>query len=296
MADTGFSTSLIVASRNRAAGTLPAMLARLPAQAMAARGVELVLVDSASEDDTLAVMQAFCAAAPFPARALRVEARGQHLAQTAGIAVARGELIAFSDDDCYFEPDYFDVLYGAFDPRLYQYGTGAIRLWDPGDDPRVASTAWWSFEGDRKIIPPKLVFQPGIIQGGNMFFLRGVIDRLGGWQFLLDGDADATMAILASLAGFTGIMMRGLVVHHHHGGKPGSPEAIRSLENYALSRGAYSAALMSRGIAAPWAVWDRSRLRPLSSAQRLRFAQLEFEGAARYLERLAREGAEAQEG
>ena len=62
---------------------------------------------------------------------------------------------------------------------------------------------------------------------------------------------------------------------------------MRSVENYALSRGAYSAFLLARGLATPWAAWDRSRLRPLTSGERLRLVQLEFEGATRYLAGLA---------
>ncbi len=284
-----FTTSLIVASRNRAEH-LPAMLARLPVESMAARGVELVLVDSASEDGTLEVMRTFCAAIPLSAQAIRVEVKGQHVAHAAGVAAAQGELLAFTDDDCFLAPDYFDVLYREFDPDLYQYGAGEIVIPDPTDDPRLANTAWWPFPDSKKVIAPETRYGPGFVQGGNMFFLRSVIDRLGGWQFFLDGDSDAAMSIMASLAGFTGVLVRGLVVEHHHGHKRGSPSVLRRLEAYARSRGAYSAFLLTRGLAAPWAVWDRTQLRPLDG-RRIRNAQLEFEGAALYLERLARERA-----
>jgi glycosyltransferase involved in cell wall biosynthesis len=303
MADNVFTTSLIVASRNRAEH-LPAMLARLPVASMAARGVELVLVDSASEDGTLDVMRDFCAAIPLSAQVLRVEVKGQHVAHAAGVAAAQGELLAFTDDDCYFAPDYFDVLYREFDPALHQYGAGEIVIADPTDDPRLASTVWWTFPEPKKVIPPGTVYRPGLVQGGNMFFLRSVVDRVGGWQYLVDGDSDAAMAIFASLAGFTGVLVRGLVVEHYHGHKRGSPSVMRRLEAYARSRGAYNAYLLTRGLAAPWAVWDRTQLRPLEEAGRVSGVQFEFEGAARYLERLAREraadrqrpGAEQQEG
>lgn len=290
MPGSAFKTSLIIASRN-GAERLPAMLERLPVESMAARGVELVLVDSASEDGTLGVMRNFCAAVPLAAQAIRVDVRGQQVAHAAGVAAAQGELLVFTDDDCHFAPDYFDALYREFDPALYQYGAGEITIPDPTDDPRLASTAWWTFPEPTKVIPPGTVFRPGIVQGGNMFFLRSVIDRVGGWQFFVDGDSDAAMAIFASLAGFTGVLVRGLVVEHHHGHKRGSPSVMRRLEAYARSRGAYNAFLLTRGLAAPWAVWDRTQLRPLEEAGRIRGVQFEFEGAARYLERLARERA-----
>jgi glycosyltransferase involved in cell wall biosynthesis len=291
MPGSAFTTSLIVASHNRRE-QLRAMLAQLPIGSMAERAVELLLVDSASEDGTLDVMRDFCAAMPFAAQAIRVDVKGQHFAHVAGVAAARGDLLAFTDDDCHLAPDYFDVLYREFDPALYQYGGGEIVIPDPTDDPRVASTAWWRFSEPRRVIPPRSIMRAGLVQGANMFFLRSVIDRVGGWQFLLDGDADALMTILASLSGYTGVLVRGVVVQHHHGHKRGSPSVRHRLDAYARSRGAYNAFLLTRGIAVPSAVWDRSRVRRLNSAEAVRLVQLEFEGAARYLERLARELAE----
>lgn len=298
MAHGDFSTSLIVASRNRAE-KLATMLAQLPVDSMRARGVELVLVDNASEDATSSVMRDFCAAAPFPAKALYAGTRGQYHAYCVGVAAARGDLFAFTDDDCYVAPDYFDALYRVVDPDLYQYGAGEIVTHDPTDDPRVASTVWWTFREPLKVIPPGTIYKPGLVQGANMFFLRSVLDRLGGMQVLLEGDADVATSIAASIAGFTGVLIRGLVVRHHHGRKRGSAEALRTIESYARGRGAYGAYLVTRGIEAPWASWNgptSGRWR-FDTARQLRAAQLEFEGATMYLAKLSRErrAAEAAE-
>lgn len=290
MAHGDFSTSLIVASRNRA-DRLAAMLARLPVDAMRSRGVELVLVDNGSEDATSSVMRDFCAAAPFPAQALFAETPGQYHAYLVATAAARGDLFAFTDDDCYVAPDYFDVLYREVDPDLYQYGAGEIVTHDPTDDPRVASTVWWTFPERLKVIPAGTVYKPGLVQGANMFFLRQVLDRLGGMQVLLEGDSDVATAIAASLAGFTGVMIRGLVVRHHHGRKRGSPEAVRTIESYTRGRGAYGAYLLARGLEVPWASWNgvgSGRWR-FDTSRQLRGAALEFEGATLYLAKLSRE-------
>jgi len=90
------SVSVIVCTRNgikRIAGCLEAI------SRMSGGGFETIVVDDGSEDGTADLVST-----RFPeVRLLRLEPGGLSAARNAGAAAARGEVLAFTDDDC--EPD-----------------------------------------------------------------------------------------------------------------------------------------------------------------------------------------------
>ena len=276
------SISLVITSRNRAE-QLRTSLARLPLQSMTHMSVQLVLVDSASTDETLNVMREFRAASYSDTIVIHIRKPGQHLGQEVGWRNSRGEIIAFTDDDCYMKDDYFDVLSEHFDPTRFQYGAGEVELYDADDDPRVATTSWWNLKDRFTILPAGAPPVPGTLHGANMFFMRSVLERIGGIKRFLSGDSDVATAAEAAFAGFTGAQIKGLIVQHHHKRRRGSPEALATIESYARSRGAYTAYLLMKGINPPWSgirrfaqASDRSRMSVL-------LLQRELEGAAEYL-------------
>ena len=65
-------------------------------------------------DDTGQLIQQFAASAAFPVRALRVAAGALSDAKNQAIAAARGEILAFTDDDCYPRSDYLLALADVF--------------------------------------------------------------------------------------------------------------------------------------------------------------------------------------
>lgn len=276
------SISLVISSRNRAE-QLRASLARLPLLSMSQMSVQLVLVDSASTDHTLDVMRDFRAASYSDTMIIHVRRPGQHLGQEAGWRNCRGEIIVFTDDDCYLKDDYFAVLSEHFDPARYQYGAGEIEIYDPADDPRVASTSGWRLEDTLTMLPAGAPPVPGAVQGANMFFMRSVLERIGGIKLLLNGDSDLATAVEAAFAGFTGAQVKGLMVQHHHGRRRGSPEAIATIESYARSRGAYAVYLLMKGIDPRWSAIRRLAHASNHSRLPLLLIQREFEGAAEYL-------------
>ena len=60
---------------------------------------ELLVVDNNSTDDTRAVVEAFARIAPMPVRYLYEPIQGKSNALNTGVAVARGDILAFTDDD-----------------------------------------------------------------------------------------------------------------------------------------------------------------------------------------------------
>lgn len=97
----GARVSVIVPARN-AAATLPAALSGLLRQDW--RDLEILVVDDASEDDTLAVAQSF-AARDGRVRAIRLEqSLGAYVARNAGLAAATGAFVTVQDADDWPHP------------------------------------------------------------------------------------------------------------------------------------------------------------------------------------------------
>jgi glycosyltransferase involved in cell wall biosynthesis len=146
--------SMIVCSRN-GGEKIGGLFDSLSSEAFRRARAELILVDSASSDDTLERMKGFARTSRIPTRMVVIERPGLGRAQNAAVrAASRGRILAFTDDDCRLAPDYLDVLSRAFDPARHDYGGGAILLGDPDDDPRVANTERiWRFDQPREIRP-----------------------------------------------------------------------------------------------------------------------------------------------
>jgi glycosyltransferase involved in cell wall biosynthesis len=91
--------SLIVCTRNRAArlADFVACVASLDAPP---GGWELVLVDNASTDSTPLLLEQFAKSAPFSVQCVHAPLPGLSSARNAGLARARGDILAFTDDDC----------------------------------------------------------------------------------------------------------------------------------------------------------------------------------------------------
>jgi hypothetical protein len=261
------------------------MLEKLLTTDIARFGVEVVLVDSASTDDTAEVMSRFKQTARFPVVIVPVSQPGLGRARNAGIQHGSGELFVFSDDDCYLAPDYFAQLDISFDSNRHQYGMASVLLYDPTDDPRVANLRVPAV----RELPRLSLLSAGDIQGANMFFLRSVFEKAGMFEEMMGAGTafpceDIEMAARASLAGFTGVQLPQPVVHHHHGCKAGSPEADERVRQYDFGRGAYYASLLARGIPPVWDFWKAISVPTTPfSVWHLERLEREFQGAERLL-------------
>jgi glycosyltransferase involved in cell wall biosynthesis len=74
---------------------------------------EVVVVDNHSTDQTREVVEAFCRRYPGRFRYLYEQQQGLSFARNAGVRQARGEIIAFTDDDLTVEPTWLWSLTGA---------------------------------------------------------------------------------------------------------------------------------------------------------------------------------------
>ncbi|HEY8383114.1 MAG TPA: glycosyltransferase [Microvirga sp.] len=287
-------TSLIVCSRNRAP-QLRTMLSRLDLAEMKAFGVELVLVDSASDDETPQVMVEFARSCGIKAQVFRAPRKGLGFARNIGVEHATGDLLCFTDDDCYLGPGYFSAVTEAFGSGQVQYGMGRILHFDPRDDQRLAGAKI----DQTSLIPPGTMLPTGTIQGANMFFQREVFTQAGlfradmgaGTEFACE---DIEMGLRASIAGFTGVLLPSAIVFHHHGRRANSPEALATMNEYDRGRGAYYASALASGYSDVWLLWCATTpSRQSLPADVLRKLEREFRGAADWMAHAA-QAAEAE--
>ncbi len=126
-ARTAPSVSVVVSTYGRAA-FVPELLAALEAQDLGPDVFEVVVVDNGSGDDTWDVLTRLAPASPLALLGLRLATnRGAGGGRDAGLARARADLVAFTDDDCLPTPGWlagllavagggFDVVQGRTEP------------------------------------------------------------------------------------------------------------------------------------------------------------------------------------
>lgn len=93
------SVSVIVPTHNRWA-SLQQVLEGFARQSLSPDAFELIVCDDASSDDTAERANALATRLPYSLRVMRQEKKGPAAARNRGAAVARGPVLAFTDDDC----------------------------------------------------------------------------------------------------------------------------------------------------------------------------------------------------
>ena len=235
--------SLIICTRDRAE-QLRRCLDSLSGLTCAAPW-ELILVDNGSRDDTGQVLAAFAAAAGFPVQLVHEPIAGLARARNAGLVRAGGEIVAFTDDDCYPSGDFLDATIRAFDKPNIGYVSGRILLHDPQDFPITIN-----LDPTPHSFAPRSYLPPGAVQGANMSFLRRALEDIGGFDVLFGSGAlfpaeDIDAAAQASLAGWAGRYDPRIIVRHHHGRRAQDVPAL--MRAYDVGRGAYYAKLLVVG-------------------------------------------------
>jgi GT2 family glycosyltransferase len=204
---------------------------------------ELVVVNNGSTDRTASVLAEYQARVEFPVTVVTEGVPGLGNARNAGCAVARGEIIAFTDDDCYVAADYVESVRAAFkDPRVGIVG-GRVDLFDPSDYPMTIMRS-----DETELMPPGTFIFPGRLHGANMAFRRRAIEEIGGFdpdfgpgaRFMAADDCDAQ--VRASCAGWWALYAPQVIVAHHHRRK--AADMPRLWRAYGVGVGAFLAKLV----------------------------------------------------
>ena len=172
--------SVVICTRNRSAH-LRRCLEALEAQTVPPEQVEVVVVDNGSTDETPAVVEDFRRRSKYPVRWCVEERVGLSNARNRGVAEARGEIVAFLDDDAVPGPGWLAAYVETFGATGADCVGGRIRLeWDaprptwlhPVLDPLLGLVDL----GERR---RAFVFPWHYPAGGNIAFRREVFGKVG---------------------------------------------------------------------------------------------------------------------
>jgi glycosyltransferase involved in cell wall biosynthesis len=164
-------------SLGRTLGTLASMTASTDVS------WELVIVDNNSRDETKAVVEEFSRTCTFETRYVFEGRQGLSFARNAGITEARGDIIAFTDDDVTVDTQWLGALRDTFDQtgclgvggRIVPVWSCARPRWLDGDDryPLMTGVILRFDLGDerRRLTTPPF--------GANMSFRRAAFDKYG---------------------------------------------------------------------------------------------------------------------
>jgi glycosyltransferase involved in cell wall biosynthesis len=237
--------SIIVCTRNRAYA-IPACLNSIQAAILNAAPLdaEIVVVDNGSTDDTPAILTAWESACPIPVQLLSEPKAGLSRARNAALRAVRGDLLAFTDDDCRMNKEYVNDLlrHDAADTGLVLRG-GRIELGDPTDLPLTIYTAPTLRRWHRQMNSARHENLANALAGCNMTMRRALVERLGhfnedlGPGTPIDGGEDTDYFYRAYLANATLEYVPDMTVFHHHGRKT-SADGKKLMIGYMIGTGA----------------------------------------------------------
>lgn len=227
--------SLVICTRNRAPQLAESLQSLTKMQY--STPWELVIVDNGSNDETQDVISNYRGSLPL--KTLVEPRAGLGRARNRGWAVSQGDIVAFTDDDCYPAHDFLSSVVRCFEenPRLGFIG-GRILLHDP-EDYRVTIQE----RACRQGVCPKDFLPTGLIQGANFACRRAALASVGGFDERFGAGAlfpceevDVMARMLAR--GWSGAYDPRPLVYHHHRRRT-KKDAYQLMGQYDRGRGAY---------------------------------------------------------
>jgi GT2 family glycosyltransferase len=214
--------SIVVPTRNRAA-RLRALLASLAGQEAAP--FEVIVVDNASEDETLAAVADADAEAGAHIRAIHLpQAMGPAIARNRGWRAARGRLVVFTDDDVVAPPGWLAAIAAAHerDPQAVVQGRTEP---DPREAGRLSA-----FSRSQSATGPGPWFQTC-----NIAYPRELLERLGGFDetFWEAAGEDTDLGWRAVEAGAR-VVYEPAALNWHAVHEPGAWQLIRVSQKWRL--------------------------------------------------------------
>lgn len=240
--------SVIIATRNRAAHLTSCLDSIVTAFANAAPiDGEIVVVDNGSTDKTAAIVQAWARASSVPLQLLSEPITGVSRAHNRGVRAARGDLLAFTDDDCRLSKDYVtDLLrHDAVDDGPVLRG-GRVELGDPTDLPLTIKTGATRKQWSRLTNSAMSENVADSLAGCNLTMRRSTYEQLGpfderfGPGSIIGSGADVEYVYRAYLANITIEHVPDMMVFHHHGRKTAST-GYKLMRGYMIGNGALCA-------------------------------------------------------
>lgn len=228
--------SLIICTRNRAA-QLEQSLSSITQLAFD-EPWQLILVNNASTDRTDAVISAFIKSSSLNVTYVREARPGLSRARNRGLAEAKADIIAFTDDDCYPARDFLTHIYHCLKTEGFDFCGGRVLLYDQADAKLTIQESEC-----REIFAADSIISSGLIIGANfavkrssILAINGFDERIGaGTRYAAGEDTDVMRRMLNQ--GMKGVSDPQIVVYHHHGRQ--KKRDIKNItRNYSKGRGA----------------------------------------------------------
>jgi GT2 family glycosyltransferase len=208
--------SVAICTRNRAK-SLEATLERFFAQRFAEDyEFELIVVDNDSTDETRQVIERCIEARGDRVKYFFEPRRGVSYTRNKAVSAARGDFIAFTDDDVLVDENWLDEIYREFtkDPSLCLLGGRVLAAND-----KIQKVALQTSD-ERKIFEFP---DPGTFAiGASMAFRREVFDRIGFFDVRLGAGKffasaeEADLFYRALKAGYKVLYAPNVLVYHNH--------------------------------------------------------------------------------
>lgn len=185
------------------------------------RRFELIVVDQ-NADDRLASHIDEALRAGIELRHLRLEQPSSSGARNLGLRHAAGEIVAFPDDDCWYEPDVVATIHARFSEDESLDGVVAHWVEQAAAHPTLPRTGLLSH-------PAWLRFRDGDASAISLFLKSQAVTRLGGFDkaFGLDrwfGGGEETDLLLRLLADEARLVRSPETRVHHRFGSPGTAD------------------------------------------------------------------------
>ena len=174
--------SVVICSYNREK-FLPEALESLTKQSAEKQDFEIVIVNNNSTDNTESISQNFIKHHPELNVVYTIEtSQGLSYARNKGIATAKGEIIAFMDDDAIARNDYIDQLQKHFDnyPEYGAIGGKVIPIYGEGEpEPRWMSKYIQGVVSKVDYGSETKPFTKKYPAGCNMAFRKSIFEKYG---------------------------------------------------------------------------------------------------------------------
>ncbi|MDH3347064.1 MAG: glycosyltransferase [Desulfobulbaceae bacterium] len=199
---------------------------------------ELVIVDNGSTDNTSQLLHELKNKSTFPIKIVYEPIPGLGRARNAGWRAASGQIIAFTDDDCYPDKDWLTAILQCYQESTISFLGGKILLYDQADWPITIQ-----LHDQPEKFHSRSIMRTGMIQGANFSFPRKVLESIDGFDPMLGagtpfGCEDVDILARLTAQGLHGAYDPRPIIYHHHGRKLNS-DILKLLKGYEYARGAY---------------------------------------------------------
>lgn len=226
------SVSVLICTYNRARLLRETLCAIQALQPPTNCEVEIVIVDNNSNDNTPSVVAEAAETGPFPIVCVKELQQGKGFALNTGLAHARGDILALTDDDVLPAHDWLKRIVDDFRERDVTFVFGKVLpRWSTVPPPEMLTSAAQAIWGPLAIVDygdAAADYRPTsagqrLPVGANLAFVREALVTIGGWRTdlgkvnntLLSGEDHEIFLRLRRFSLYSGYYDPGVFVRHY---------------------------------------------------------------------------------